>query len=901
MRVDHEATLPLVYRLCLRSILRIWRTLDEIEEVEAEIIELRRVRLKEHGVRGRAPYTWRQIAGYPGRLALDRTVVPIPDQADRPVNTLLADARTALRALPRSPLLTCTIIAVLALSIGATTTIYSVVHTVLIEDLEYPEPDRVVGLWLVQSDLSRARMTPGNLLDARELGVLESLGSFRRSSATFHPEDGDAIVLTGTRVTDGYFESLARQPIVGRPFNSLETSTGGPSVVMLGERFWSTRLGRDAGIIGRVLILNDTPREVVGVMPSGVYPAGASIGAEVTIDPDGPDFWIPERFSEAFYQNRRSHLLGVVGRLDDSTSFEAAQAAVATLGANLGERDPMNAGEGLVLTSFRSEVVGAVEQSLVLLLLTVAVVLAIGGANVAALLLVRAESRQAELALRAALGAGRSRLVQLFVETAILAAVGGGLGVLLAPRLLDALRGAIPTSIPRMHNAVVDWQVLGVSTVLVLLVSLLAGSLPAVFAARSSLTGALRQSAPGAGVGRTRRTLQAFMVGAQASMAVVLLVVAGLLVRSFMELNAVDLGFDSDGVLTASMNVPTSVGDDQESIVEFMRVVRESLLEIPGVTAAGLASDSPVQRNWVDGFRILGETRGPDDDPTWASLRRVGVGYLELIRTPVLDGRGFSATDGVNGAPVAVVNEAAAALYFNSDAVGRQIFLPSLERMYGEGFAGATREIVGVIGNVRYLGPQAEHEPAIYMPLDQFTSAGLVAAVRIDASRPDAAAAVRSAIMAVDSGVGLREVTSLSSLVGRFTASARFAMILLAMFGAMGLLLAAMASHALVSRVVATRLREYGIRRALGAPSGALARNVLWAAVGPAGIGTLVGIAVATPAAFAIRGQLFATTPLDPVSFAAAPVVLLLTACAAGLLCLGRALRADPVDALRSD
>jgi predicted permease len=895
---------PTIYAAFVRVALRPWLSAAERAEVLADLGELRAAYTRQAGRRGLARYTWRQLLQYPWRLArpAQRTPRPIPGSRNQTMDNLFSDFRMAIRTLRRSPLLTVSVVAILALAICTNATIYSVVHAVLITPLPFPEPERLVAVWISNPDGSHSRLAPGTLVDTRELEVFDHLGAFSRVTSTLTPVDGEPEALSGARVTAGYFEALATTPALGRTFEPVHYQRGERSVIVISHDLWTRRFNGEPGILGQIALFDNREYEVIGVMRPGVYPTAATIEATMPLTPGSADFWTPVRFQDEFYGNRRTRILGAIGRLAPEVEFAAAAAAVEARGVVLAETGLLPEGSSLAMTSFRTEAVGSFERALVLLLATVGGVLLIAATNVAALLLTRAESRQAELAVRAALGARRWRLVRLqLVETLVLATAGGVLGLVAAPYLLDVLRRQIPTAIPRIQSAGMDGAVLGFTALVVLAVTAVSGLIPALFATRRGLLGALKQAAATRGIDLGRRRLQSGLVVAQMALAVVLVIASALLVRSFVSLRSVDMGFDQTNVLAVELDAPDRVTGDTPTMLAFWSSVREQIAAIPGVAAVGFGSDSPVERSWIDGFVIESAADGTEADSYQASLRSFAPGYLEALGVPVLAGRGVTADDRKDSTPVAFINAAAAQAYFGgTDPLGQVITIPSLEAIY-QGAVVATREIVGVVGDIRHLGPTVAAEPSIYLPLEQFPAYSVAALVREEVNRPDVAASLQARLREIDRTLAVAGVERLPVLVDTFTANERFATILVGAFGVIGLILSALGTYALVARVVALRFREYGLRLAVGAPASALVRDVLATAVRPAAIGAALGTAIAVPASTAMRSQLFEIGPLDPVSYAVAPILLVSVAVVAAALCARRALSVDPVVALRND
>lgn len=799
------------------------------------------------------------------------------------------DVRYAARTLVRSPSFTLMALAILATSMGATTAIVSVVKGVLLDPLPIHEPERVVSLWLQNDDGRRGRMTPGNYLDAAELtDVFSHAAAFRSETASLD-RAGTSVFLRGGAVTPDYFEAMGVVPIAGRSFRAEEGELGGPSVVVLSERVWREAFGEDATIVGRTIDLDGSGFEVVGVVPAGVYPTGATVSAQLPFTADNQDFFVPLRFGEAGWSNRRSHLLGAIARLATDVSPETATAALETLSARLRATEPLNASETIILNPFTEEVVGNVRFALLTLLGTVGLVLLIAATNVGALFFLRAYDRLPEVGVRVALGAPRSRLVrQMMVESSLVALAASIAGVFFAGWLVEFMKRLVPYQIPRLSDISVDAGTLMASVVLGVVIAVGFGVAPALGLWRP---GRARPSGSRGGTpGMPHRRLQGTVVGLQAGLGVVVLVGAALMVRSFSELRSVDPGFRS--LDTWTMSVPADLAT--------LSAIVERLREQPGIAAAAVAYDHPLSRSWGDGFRPEGYEPGPDEQPPGGSLRPFGVGYFETVGIEVVQGRAPDGLDLAGSVAYALINESLRDEYFpDTDPIGRRMELPTARRMLGDD--AAFFEILGVVRDVRFLGPDQEPGPALYVPLTHFPSGAQTLLVRGEQPDLDVVGQVRAVANEVAPGVAIQRAQQLRHILSDQLARPRFNMMLLVTFGLMGLVLCGLGAYGLVSRVVSARIREIGIRMALGAAPRAIARAVLGTALRPMVVGGALGLATSLALVRLIRALLYGISPADPISFAVSPAfVLLVGLLAAGIPTL-RAMAIDPASTLREE
>jgi putative ABC transport system permease protein len=581
----------------------------------------------------------------------------------------------------------------------------------------------------------------------------------------------------------------------------------------------------------------------------------------------------------------------MVARLRPGQSAKSAGTALETLAARVASGDSILARESYLLRPFREEVTGNVRFGLLMLLGTVGLVLAIAAVNVAALFVLRSDDRRQELAMRTAIGASRMRLLrQLFIESALVTAAGAGAGILLAVPLVGAMQRMVPFQIPRLGDARVDGGVLVATLTIGSMLAVAFGLASAVGATRFHATrGPARARGVAGRPGRTR--LQALTVAVQAALAVVVLFGATLLFRSFVTLRAVDPGFGATDAWVIQLGGSSPVIDQ----------VLGRLRALPGVRAAAIAYDHPLERNWDDSFVIENAVVGPDDQQPFAALRIVGDDWFEAAGIRIVDGRVPDRVEVAGTRGVAVINRALAERWFpEGNAIGHRIAVPSGPRMFGDNVP-EWYDVIGIVANVRFLGPEAAEEPALYLPAAQFPATTTRLLVRPAGRNAGFFAAVRAAIRDVDPDLPLDDARRMDAILGDMLARPRFNMSILAAFAIVGLTLCAMGIYGLVSRVVLSRGREIGIRAALGATPGAVARSLLSFAAVPVVCGIAVGLVASVGGARLIRSLLFGITTGDPVTLVSVPLFVLLVALVASVGPMLRALRIDPMVALREE
>jgi putative ABC transport system permease protein len=813
---------------------------------------------------------------------------------------MVKDIRYALRMLAKNPGVSAIALLTLALGIGANTAIFSVVSAVLLKPLPYNAPDRLVSIWENVPEHGQWRVAPANFFDWKKQNtVFEDVAAFGGSAMTL-TGDGDPEQLAGTAVTAGYFEVVGVQPMLGRAFLPEEYQPGKDQVVILGYGLWQRRYGGDQNVINRRVILDGNSYTVVGVMPAGIYPARPTTAGRIEFDEHSQEYWRPMSYIVNFASLRSAHILGVVARLKSGVTIDQAKAEMTTIGARLAQEYEANRGEGIIVNPFLNEVVGNVRPALVTLLVAVGMVLLIACANIAGLLLAQHAARTKEIAIRAALGAARARLVrQFFVEGLLLSVIGTLAGLGVAQLGLKVLLKFVPQQIPRLAQVGLDWRVLGFTLLLSLVTCLLFGLVPAWHASKPDLQTALEQSGRTSGPGAARLRFRQLLVVFQVSVAVMLVIGAGLLIKSFWLLQRVDPGFRSQRVLSAGLNLPASKYAKPGDINHFFNQLLERLAALPGVESATIAYDPPLQSNWVDSFEIEGRVVAAESRSQSANFIPVGADYFNTVGAQIVSGRGFTRQDDEDHPGAVIVNEAFVRHYFpNEDPLGHRL-KPSPPGRIWKNERLTSFEIVGVARDVKFAGLAAASEPAYYLPASQAPLQDMTVLMRTTNDPKSTVSALRQAVWSIDPDQPIADVKTLEEIVFESIAQPRLNMLLMMLFGGLALLLSAVGIYGLLSYAVTQRTQELGIRMALGANVTDVLKLVLKQGMFLTLIGEAIGLAAAFALTRLMRGLLFGVTPTDTTIFAGVVVVLTLTALLACYLPARRATRVDPLIALR--
>ncbi|MGA2581065.1 MAG: ABC transporter permease [Bryobacteraceae bacterium] len=797
---------------------------------------------------------------------------------------LWQDLRYGWRALAKNPGFTAVAVGALALGIGANTAVFSVFNGVLLNPLPYPEPARLVWLWPADARSTQAfggAISPPDFVDYRkQITVFAHLSAFAQIDLTL-TGSGEAERVPAAGVSAGFFETLGVKPAVGRAFLSADEQTGWPQVAILSDGLWRRRFGGDPRVLGKTINLDGTGRTIAGVMPPGFdFPKGAQI-------------WEPLPLGYAEMRVRRFHFLRVIGRLKPGVTIDRAEAQMKSICANLARLYPdSNALYSAHLVGLLDRLVGDLRPTLRVLLIAVGFVLLIACANVAHLLLARAAARQKEIAIRSSLGASAGRVLrQLVTESVLLSVLGGALGILLAWWGLRALAALHPVNVPRLDEVRLDGRVLAFTAALSIATGVLFGLLPALRASRPRLAEVLNEGRRGGSAVRAHRLFHNVLVVAEVAIAVVLLSGGGLMIRSFQKLTNVDPGFNPAALWTARIQLPrseTRAGDyDASRVTAFYGALLDGLKTLPGVESAGLVSELPLsgQNNdtWftIEGRPPLAPSERPDADQ-----RTVSADYFLTMDIPLIKGRYFTENDNMRSAKVAIISRSLAEKFFpNQDPLGQHLNID-----LGLPFQ---CEIVGVVGDVLHRSLDGSSQPTNYVPYLQRPPGRMNIVVR---GRTDALAlakAVKQQVQALNRDAPVFEIQTLGDLISGSVGQRRFRTLLLAVFAAVALILAAAGIYGVMSYSVTLRTHELGIRVALGAGRKELTRLVVGHGMWLALAGVAIGLAAAAGLARLVANMLFEVRPTDPVSFTAVPLILGAVAFLANYIPARRAARVD--------
>ncbi|HEX5759972.1 MAG TPA: ABC transporter permease [Thermoanaerobaculia bacterium] len=802
------------------------------------------------------------------------------------------DLRNALRTLAKSPGFTLVALLTLALGIGANAAIFSVVQGVLLRPLPYTDAERIVAV--AENDRLRQTEREGvslpDYLDLRERsGSFTHLAALRGAAVDLARPGAESERIAGAAVTHELFPLLGVRPLLGRTFTAAEDRPGSERVVVLGEELWRQRFAAAPGVLGRALVLDGAPHTIVGVVPAAVAVPSAET-----------ELWRPLA-PDAATAIRGVHDLRVLGKLRPGTSLAAARAETAAIARRLEQEYPDdNLGRGIVLEPLREALFGRVRPALLVLMGAVGLVLLIACVNVANLLLARAADRGREVAIRAALGAGRWRLARQFLaEALLLAALAGAGGLLLAWLALGPLLALAPQDVPRLAEVRLDARVLAFTAAAALATALVFGLVPLLQSFGRDLQAALKSGgAATASTGGRARWLRDVLVVAEVAVSTVLVVAAGLLLQSLVRLQRVDPGFAPESVLKFELELPAArypqsfaTYPDWPEIAAFSAGLEERLAVLPGASAVGLANSHPLDAGWTTRFTVVGRPEVAEGEQEEIRIRAVSRDYFRAAGLALRRGRGFLAADRPGTPLVAVLNEAAVRRYFpGEDPLGREV------RIFG-----TPRRIVGVVEDERFMGLAAEAAPALYPPLAQFPSPALAVLLRTAGDPLALAGAARAAVRDLDRQLAVFAAGTLEAELARSLAQPRFNGSLLAAFAALALVLAMVGVYGLLAYAVARRRQEIGVRMALGAGAGQVVRLVVGRGLALTLLGAALGLLGARAAGRLLAGLLYAVPADDPATFAAVPLLLAAAAVLASWVPARRAARVSPTVALRAD
>ena len=806
--------------------------------------------------------------------------------------TLLKDLRYSVRTLLKMPGFTIVALLVLALGIGANTAIFSVVNSVVLRPLPYPGADRLALIWEtdLRNGIKREGPSSPNFLDWKEQSQsFEEMALLEVGTGTVTGE-GEPEQVVGLRVTTNFLSMLGARAILGRGFTTAEgAGQARYPVAVLSNGYWKRHFGSDPHAIGRTFIMNSEPYTVIGVLTPDFY------------HPLPADGYVPWPVAQLRAKSRVDHDFGVIARLKPGVSFARAQSELSAVARRIDAQTPRLAGWDVTVVSMQQALFEYIRPALLLLLGAVGLLLLLACVNVASLLLARVTGRRKEIGIRAALGAGRGRLVsQVLSESLLLSLVGGALGVCFAVWGVDLLSAVLPGTLPMAEAGAeivrpalaVDARALGFALLISIGAALIFGLIPALYVAGADVNDALkaggRASSPSAG--RTR--VWNLLVAGEVALASVLLIGAGLAMKSFVNLQHVDPGIRPDHVLTFRMRLPTDnlYKSDREQAA-FYRRVRAKVDSIPGIQSAGLSDVLPLgQQNDREYFTIEKHPL-PAGQELVADFRRISPQYLTTMGIALLRGRMLSERDGRDAPSVILIDETLAHQFFpNEDPIGRRM------RLWGE-----FREVVGIVGQVHHYGLEKQPEPTIYAPYEQMTDKAMALAVRTTMDTQAMVKAVKQAIWSVDPGQPVFQIRSMDDYLSLAGTASRISTVLLLVFAGISMLLAALGIHGVVSYGVAQRTREFGLRMALGSTPGQLKALVVRSGIRTALIGLLAGMAGAAALGSTLRVLLYGVAPLDPAVMAAVAGLLLTVALIANYVPARRATRIDPMVALHQE
>lgn len=818
-------------------------------------------------------------------------------------DSLRADFRYAIRQAVQAPLYTTLAVVALALGIGANSAIFTVVQGVLLKALPYQDPGQLVMVWSHNTKEGKPEnpISPANFVDLRDdsraFATLQGYFSFVTNTQIV--VDGPPEIAVTSFVTPGLFGLLGRSAMLGRTL-----SEGDPAGhVVLSHGYWQRRFGADASIVGRQVTLDGQPATVIGVMPPDfVFPYKGMIGPTGFTRTLAVDAWTtmvltgPRMVDGSGRFVRNVHYLAAVARLTPGTSVEQARAGMTAIASRLEQAYPdTNKGWTTTVTPLHEQVVGAVRPALIVLLAGVGVILLMACINVANLVLARSVSRQRELAVRAALGASRMRMIQqALTESLILAFTGALLGLVLVRWGVQALVAMAPANLPRVQEVAPDATVLLVTLAVALLTGMFVGIMPALFAGRTDLRSALQEGSRGAIGSRARHHLRAGLVVVEVALAVVLTVGASLLLRSFASVMMIDPGFKPDNLLTLQLSVPYRLTTADARRAYYAQWF-ERLEALPGVMAVGGTTRIPLGSTSVTTSVQVEGKDVPLSELPEVEFRRAMHNYFEAMGIPIRRGRGFTAEDGPGAPATVIVNEAMARRVFGQDEpIGRHI-------RTGPNPSGPWSTVVGVIGDIRHAGLEAEPAPEMYV--NYLTSPPVAPFIAIRTAGDPAAMAelVRAEARSFDPTLAVYDIRTMQQIRAESVAERRFLLLLIGAFGVLALVLAAVGVYGVMALVVSERTQEVGVRLALGAAPAEVLGMIVRQAVTLAGTGVAAGVLLALALTPFMANQLFGIPSFDPVTFVAVPIVLVVVATLAAVVPGRRAMRVDPLAALRID
>jgi predicted permease len=811
--------------------------------------------------------------------------------------TIWNDFRYAIRTLGRTPGFILVMVLTLALSIGANSAIFSVIEGVLLRPLPFAQPDRIVRLFFNNDTYPKFPLNPFDLRDLRTRNrTFDSLAGIVRADAQLSGA-GEPVMLHAFRVTSGYFRVLGFSPARGREFSAADEVPADARLAILSDRLWRTRFASNPGIVGRSITLNAATYTVAGVMPPSVRHPGNDYHA--IADGDTVDLWLPFSF-EGNPTHRGSHFMEGIGRLKPGVSPQQANADLSAILHQLSSENLTGRDWRVIVVPLYRELVGPTERMLFVLLAAVGLLLLIACVNSANLLLARSSARVREIAVRSALGAARSRIIrQLLTESLVIAFAGAALGTLLAVGGVRALVAFLPAGFPRAAEIRLDPWVFLFTLVTAVVTGLLFGLVPALTASRTDLQQSLREGGRNATGGSRQLRLRNVLVVGETSLACVLLIAAGLMLHSFVNLLKSDPGFRPQQVLTAGVSLPYEQYRTAQQVQHFYDQLLTNLQSLPGVQSAGVGTDLPwtgYDEN-AGGFAVEGRS-AEYNDKTTARYHVASIDYFRTMGIPLLNGRFFTGHDLRDAPNVIVINESMAKRYWpGEDAIGKRI-----------AFSDKPTEkdwcrIVGVVGDIKDQPSNSAAKSAFWWPLTQmpFDNTDMSVALRSTLDPALLATQLRLALRRLDPGIAIADLRLMNQITDSSVSRQRFTLFLIGLFAALALVLATIGMYGVISYSVSRRMPEFGMRIALGARPWDLLRLIVGQGLTLSIVGAAIGLLCAAAFARLLSSLLYGVSALDPITFAAVAVLALATTTLASYIPANRAAKADPMTSLRSE
>lgn len=810
--------------------------------------------------------------------------------------TLVSDLRYAVRQLVHSPAFTIVMLLTLALSIGANSAIFSVIDGVLLKTLPYPRADRLVRIFLSNSSYPKFPLNPFDFRDYRARNhSFESMAVFTRGDVQISGS-GEPARLNGFGITSGYFHVLGLQPELGREFDRKSEIPGNGLQAIVSDRLWRTRFNADPAIIGRKVTLNMQPFTIVGVMPKGTEHPGNEYHAVAY--GESVDVWWPFSF-EGDPNRRGSHYVEGIARLRDNVTVEQARAEINAIMTQLGREHPNNdVGWTVLVIPLYTEIVGGSRQMLLVLLGAVGMVLLIACANAANLLLARASARQRELAVRLAMGAPRARVMrQLLTESLLLSIVGGALGLLLAIAGVEVLVSLLPADFPRAHDIHVSGPVFMFTFVVSLITGVLFGMAPAWQAARTDPKEGLQKGSRSTTASGAPSRLRSALVISEVSLACVLLIGAGLMMRSLLNELHLDPGFQQEHVLTASISLPHEQYKTGVAVGKFYQELAADLSALPGVESAGAGSDLPWT-GWdenASGMTVEGKKPTPGNE-FHARYHMATPGYFSALGVPLLGGRSFNDGDTATSRQVIIVNRAMADRFWpGENAIGKRMTFEDNPKEKD------WMTVVGEVGDIKDQPNSPRAEPGFWWPELQASNSDMSVVLRSTTNPELLADALRNEVKRLNPQLAVADVQVMDRIVNASVATPRFAFVLVGMLAGLAILLAAIGTYGVISYSVSQRTAEFGLRMALGAQQQDVLRLVLVQAAKLTLEGTVLGVVASLALARVLKSLIFNVSPTDPSTYLAVGLLVIAVALIACYIPARRATHADPMNALRAE